>query len=178
MLGRGSVLSSRSYPHCPAGASREPRRTLPVAPLIADKRCYGECPASVRGGHAGGMEISRSSAVCGRRRAAHRRSLTLTVQITGEHSYHGGPADPVALSREKSKESEPLGQCRLLPICGTAESRRRESPSRPHILTADGSCSYQGTFAFAPSWHGACKRLAPEWILPCQTQLETGTGAA
>ena len=33
-----------------AEASPDTRRTLPVAPLIADKRCYGECPASVRRG--------------------------------------------------------------------------------------------------------------------------------
>ena len=33
------------------GASPDTRRTLPVAPLIADKRCYGECPASVRRGY-------------------------------------------------------------------------------------------------------------------------------
>ena len=29
-------------------ASPDTRRTLPVAPLIADQRCYGECPASIR----------------------------------------------------------------------------------------------------------------------------------
>ena len=34
---------------CP-GTSPDTRRTLPVAPLIGDKRCYGECPASVRRG--------------------------------------------------------------------------------------------------------------------------------
>jgi hypothetical protein len=33
-----------------AGASRESRRRLPVVPLIADKRYYGESPASLRRG--------------------------------------------------------------------------------------------------------------------------------
>ena len=32
------------------GVSPDPRRILPVAPLIADKRCYGEYPARVRRG--------------------------------------------------------------------------------------------------------------------------------
>jgi|SRR5208282_4612434 len=32
----------------PPRTGREPRRRLAVAPLIADKRCYGESPASVR----------------------------------------------------------------------------------------------------------------------------------
>jgi hypothetical protein len=33
--------------------SPDTRRTLAVAPLIRDKRCYGECPASVRRGYGG-----------------------------------------------------------------------------------------------------------------------------
>ena len=32
------------------GASPDTRRTLAVAPLIGNQRCYGECPASVRRG--------------------------------------------------------------------------------------------------------------------------------
>ena len=38
-----------TLPHPPlSGTSPDTRRTLTVSPLIADKRCYGECPASVR----------------------------------------------------------------------------------------------------------------------------------
>ena len=49
--GMGAVASAaRSLLHSLAGASPDTRRTLAVAPLIADQRCYGECPASVRRG--------------------------------------------------------------------------------------------------------------------------------
>ena len=41
---------ARRFLHSLTGASPDTRRTLPVAPLIGDKRCYGECPASVRRG--------------------------------------------------------------------------------------------------------------------------------
>jgi hypothetical protein len=40
------------------GASWEPRRRLPVAPLIADKRCYGEATASIWCGPGGDMETT------------------------------------------------------------------------------------------------------------------------
>jgi len=50
----GLILQARTIP------SREPHRSLPVAPLIADKRCYGEATVWLR---------------CGSRAAPVRRTL-------------------------------------------------------------------------------------------------------
>ena len=51
---KSSESSCRTIPPIPhptlPRTSPDTRRTLAVAPLIADKRCYGECPASVRRG--------------------------------------------------------------------------------------------------------------------------------
>jgi hypothetical protein len=43
----GNIVPYR--PHISV-APPDTRRTLPVVPLIADQRYYGECPASVRRG--------------------------------------------------------------------------------------------------------------------------------
>ena len=38
------------------GVSPDTRRSLAVAPLIPDQRCYGETPASLAGGSGAGWE--------------------------------------------------------------------------------------------------------------------------
>src|ERR1035441_2383777 len=43
-------------PHSPTVASPDTRRSLPVAPLIADKRCYGDSPARLPGRPGAGWE--------------------------------------------------------------------------------------------------------------------------
>jgi hypothetical protein len=51
--------TARNLLQTPPRDAPDPRRSLAVAPLIRDKRCYGECPASVRRGSGGAMEMSR-----------------------------------------------------------------------------------------------------------------------
>ena len=63
------------------GDSPDTRRILPVAPLIGDKRCYGEDPASVRGGSGAAHRTADVRGVVGRRNARLAGSR-FTVSLT------------------------------------------------------------------------------------------------
>ena len=158
--------SSRSYPHCPAGVSRESRR---IIPSLADE---GHLTASLpaRPGR------SRSRAASGGRRAAHCRSPTLAAQITGEHSIMVVQPNPVALNRERRRSQNRLGRAGFFPFVGrpnpTDGKARPTLQSRLLPEAADISALPHSP----PPGTAPARALGPEWILPCQTQLETETG--
>jgi len=52
-------------------ASPDTRRRLAVAPLIGDKRCYGESPARPRRDYGGRTALLRGISTCGRGKQGH-----------------------------------------------------------------------------------------------------------
>src|SRR5208283_5954832 len=50
VMGKTASPTACSYLHSPTAASPYLHRSLPVAPLIRDKRCYGEAPVCIRRG--------------------------------------------------------------------------------------------------------------------------------
>ena len=80
-----------STPNCPAeltGTPRGPQGNLPVAPLIADKRCYGEVPLRFRWG-SGSMSEREGTKLCRLTRKQARGPRSLIARHTASHRPAG-----------------------------------------------------------------------------------------
>ncbi len=72
----GDPFTASRYPHSLTGTTPDARRSLAVAPLIADKRCYGSLPGKSRRGNGEHMGLKAGQNLRNRQGCALRKPLS------------------------------------------------------------------------------------------------------